>query len=48
MYWASYIEHNFNVQQHHFYQRDGIHLSDEGTDILIGDFEAAVNLATNP
>ena len=47
MHRASFIAHVFNVKQHHFYHRDGVHLSDEGSDILIGDFESAISLVTS-
>ena len=47
MHRATFINYAFNANQHHFNNRDGVHLSDEGSDILVGDFQAAVTLVTN-
>ncbi|XP_041464259.1 uncharacterized protein LOC121415177 isoform X2 [Lytechinus variegatus] len=42
---ASFINHMFNCHEHWYFNRDGIHLSDEGSDILINDFKRACQFA---
>ena len=42
---ASFMSHKFDTHEHKFYCRDGIHLSDAGSDVLIGDFATAVQKA---
>ncbi|XP_038056044.1 uncharacterized protein LOC119728036 [Patiria miniata] len=42
---ASFISHSFATHEHRYFRRDGVHLSDAGSDILIGDFMLAVQSA---
>nr|XP_054760687.1 uncharacterized protein LOC129266955 [Lytechinus pictus] len=42
---SSFINHIFNCHEYWYYNRDGIHLSDEGNDILISDFKRASQFA---
>ena len=42
---ASFVSHNFDTHEHKYFVRDGIHLSDTGSDILIEDFAWAVHCA---
>ena len=42
---ASVIQHDIDRANHNLLVRDGIHLSDQGSDILIGNFEDAVKEA---
>lgn len=42
---ASFIMHNFIAQEHQYFNRDGIHLSDSGCDILIQSFATAARMA---
>lgn len=44
---GSFIGHNFNVQEHWYFHRDGVHLSDEGCDLLMENFASAVRFALN-
>lgn len=39
MFRASYLQHRFHSQDHELFHRDGVHLSDRGNELLIGDFE---------
>ncbi|XP_063957453.1 uncharacterized protein LOC135154608 [Lytechinus pictus] len=45
--YTSSVTHKFNTQEHWFYHRDGIHLLDEGSDILFGDFKRTRKVALN-
>ena len=47
MHSGSFIGHNFNVQEHWYFHRDGVHLSDEGCDLLMENFASAVRFALN-
>ena len=42
---ASLIRHDIEPTNHQLYNRDGFHLSDQGSDILITNFELAIKEA---